>query len=426
MSTFQAIASFLATNIFGQPALLIALVAMVGLIAQRKSFSDTVMGAVKTMAGLLIVTIGAGVIVGALNNFTPIIQQAFGITPVADKGMGLDKFMATYSGAATLIMTFGFLINVILARLTPFKYIYLTGHLMYWISLVMLAVMKEVSPDASMTSMVVVGSVITGLYWTLQPALIHRAMTRVTESGAVAFGHTSASGAWLASILGPLVGKPEETTEKVTLPDNISFVKDVTVGTSVVVGLVAVIAALFAGREFVSKQAGDMNYVIYTLLEGFKFGAGTTVLLVGVRMILAEIVPAFRGIATRIVPNAKPALDCPIVFNYAPMGVIIGFLSATAAFLVLMIIFGVTGFAVIIPPMIQLFFPGGAAGVFGNSTGGVKGAILGGALMGALLAFGQAITAPMLSTTASQLALMADPDWYILILIFKPVLGLFM
>ncbi|MGE5541486.1 MAG: PTS transporter subunit IIC, partial [Bacillota bacterium] len=105
---------------------------------------------------------------------------------------------------------------------------------------------------------------------------------------------------------------------------------------------------------------------------------------------------------------------------------IIGFLSATAAFLVLMIIFGVTGFAVIIPPMIQLFFPGGAAGVFGNSTGGVKGAILGWALMGALLAFGQAITAPMLSTTASQLALMADPDWYILILIFKPVLGLFM
>ncbi|NPV72102.1 MAG: PTS ascorbate transporter subunit IIC [Firmicutes bacterium] len=426
MSTFEAIASFLATNIFGQPAVLIALVAMVGLVAQRKSFSDTVMGTIKTMAGFLILVIGAGVIVQALNNFTPIIQQAFGITPVPDKGMGLDKFMATYSGAAALIMTFGFLINVILARLTPFKYIYLTGHLMFWVSLVMLAVMKEVSPNASMTSMVVVGSVIMGLYWTLQPAFIHRAMTRVTESGAVAFGHTSSSGAWLASVLGRFVGKPEQSTEKVTLPENISFIKDVTVGTSVVVSLVAVIAALFAGQSFVSKQAGSMNYIIYALLEGFKFGAGTTVLLIGVRMILAEIVPAFRGIATRIVPNAKPALDCPIVFNYAPMGVIIGFLSATAMFLVLMLVFGATGFAVIIPPMIQLFFPGGAAGVFGNSTGGIRGAILGGALMGALLAFGQAITAPMLSTTASQLALMADPDWYILILVFKPLLALFM
>lgn len=426
MSTLQGIASFLATNIFGQPALLIGLVAMAGLIAQRKSFSDTVLGTVKTISGFLILVIGAGVLVQALNNFTPIIQKAFGITPVPELGMGLDKFMGAYSGAAALIMTFGFLINVILARFTPFKYIYLTGHLMFWVSLTMLAVMKEVSPEASMTSMIIVGSVIMGLYWTLQPAFIQRAMVRVTDSNTLAFGHTSSSGSWLASVLGRFVGKPEQSTEKVTLPESLGFFKDVTVGTSIVVGLVAVVAALFAGEGFVSKQSGNMNYIIYTLLEGLKFGAGTAVLLVGVRMILAEIVPAFRGIATKIVPNAKPALDCPIVFNYAPMAVIIGFLSASAMFIILMLVFGATGFAVIIPPMIQLFFPGGAAGVFGNSTGGVKGAILGGAIMGALLAFGQAITAPMLSTTASQLALIADPDWYILILIFKPLLSLFM
>lgn len=107
------------------------------------------------------------------------------------------------------------------------------------------------------------------------------------------------------------------------------------------------------------------------------------------------------------------------------MAVIIGFLSAFATFIVLMLIFGATGWAVIVPPMIALFFPGGAAGVFGNSTGGVRGAIFGGAFMGFLLAVGQAITAPMLGTTAPELAIMADPDWYILILIFKPLLRLF-
>jgi len=47
---------------------------------------------------------------------------------------------------------------------------------------------------------------------------------------------------------------------------------------------------------------------------------GITVLLVGVRMLIAEIVPAFRGIALKVVPDAVPALDCPVVFDFAPDG----------------------------------------------------------------------------------------------------------
>ena len=87
------------------------------------------------------------------------------------------------------------------------------------------------------------------------------------------------------------------------------------------------------------------------------------------------------------------------------------------------VIFGVTGLAVIVPPFIMLFFPGGAAGVFGNSTGGVRGAVLGGAITGLLLAVGQAIVTPMLSHSAPELAQLADPDWYILFLVFRPLLA---
>jgi ascorbate-specific PTS system EIIC-type component UlaA len=31
-------------------------------------------------------------------------------------------------------------------------------------------------------------------------------------------------------------------------------------------------------------------------------------------MVIAEIVPAFKGIADKLVKDAKPALDCPTVF----------------------------------------------------------------------------------------------------------------
>jgi PTS system ascorbate-specific IIC component len=318
-------------------------------------------------------------------------------------------------------MTFGFLINVLLARLTPLKYIYLTGHLMWWISLVILAAMVEITPDASATGYVVVGSIIAGVYWTLQPAYFQPLMRKLTGHNELAYGHTSSSNAWLAGKLGHLVGKPEDSTEEVKLPAWMGFFRDITAGTAMVIALMLVIATIIGGIRGVEGQG--LEGIVPAIMLGLRFAMGITALLFGVRMLIAEIVPAFRGIAMKIVPDAKPALDCPIVFDYAPTAVVIGFLSATVVFFILMVIFGVTGLAVIVPPFIMLFFPGGAGGVFGNMVGGVKGAILGGAILGLFLAVGQALITPMLGTTAPELAQLADPDWYIIFLIFRAVLA---
>lgn len=71
--------------------------------------------------------------------------------------------------------------------------------------------------------------------------------------------------------------------------------------------------------------------------------------LAGVGMLLAEIIPAFKGIADKIVPNAKPALDAPVVFPFAPNAVIIGFLFSFLAGLGSMFILPVFGLALIVP-----------------------------------------------------------------------------
>ncbi len=425
MDFLLSFTKFIADNIFSQPSLLVGLIAMIGLIAQRKAFSDVVTGTVKTTVGFLIMVKGADIVVDALLKFTPILQAAFKMEKSlfdAFGGAGLGTLMGNHGSTAALIMTFGFLLHVVLARFTKAKYIYLTGHLMFWISLVLVAVVLEVSPTASTTAIVVTGSIIAGAYWTLQPVLTQPLMRKITGNDELAFGHTSASTAWLSGLLGKYVGKPENSSENLKLPAHLSFFRDVTVATAVVIGVVVVIAALFAGPT--SVESGNLNYVVFSLLQGLTFAVGIAVLLTGVRMVLGEIVPAFRGIAMKIVPGAKPALDCPIVFDYAPTSVLVGFISAFVVFMICMVIFGAIGWAVIVPPMIMLFFPGGACGVFGNVTGGLRGAILGGVLLGLFLAFGQAITAPMLSTTAPELAQLADPDWYLIIWIFKPLLSL--
>ncbi|HGQ1235858.1 TPA: PTS transporter subunit IIC, partial [Streptococcus pneumoniae] len=100
-----------------------------------------------------------------------------------------------------------------------------------------------------------------------------------------------------------------------------------------------------------------------------------------------EIVPAFKGISERLVPNSKPALDCPIVYTYAPNAVLIGFISSFVGGLVSMAIMIASGTVVILPGVVPHFFCGATAGVIGNASGGVRGATIGAFLQGILISF---------------------------------------
>ncbi|MFS1165536.1 PTS transporter subunit IIC, partial [Aeromonas salmonicida] len=138
---------------------------------------------------------------------------------------------------------------------------------------------------------------------------------------------------------------------------------------------------------------------------------GVYVILQGVRMVIAEIVPAFKGISDKLVPNAKPALDCPIVFPYAPNAVLIGFLSSFTAGLVGMVLLYLLGLTVIIPGVVPHFFVGAAAGVFGNATGGRRGALLGAFANGLLITFLPVFLLPVLGDLGFANTTFSDADF---------------
>ena len=405
-------------DIVGTPALLIGIIAALGLILQKKSFSEVLGGGVKTAAGYLIFNGGAGVVVGVLRFLGPMVQAAFGLSAPATGGIPYDEFLAQWGGFATVAVALGFAVNLFLARVTPFKYVYLTGHLMIVAAEVVIAGLIATYPGISPTTAIIVTGIVIGIYWTLEPAIMMKYMKGVTGSDDLAYGHTSAFGCWWAAFLGKFVGKPEQNAEDLELPESLEIFKDTVISLSLVLGVFTVIVGLLAGPEAVGEFSGTKNYIVYSLQQGLTFGAGISIVLYGVRLIIGELVPAFRGISMKLVPGAKPALDCPIVYPYAPTAVVIGFLSSFAGFLVSMFIIGAAGWGIVIPDMIPIFFPGAAAGVYGNSTGGWKGAILGGFLMGTLLAFGQLIVGNALATSVPYQALRADPDTHLL-----PLLG---
>jgi ascorbate PTS system EIIC component len=411
----------IADNLFRQVALLIGLVTLIGQAVQRKPVEEVVASAVRATIGVIILLIGVDVFVAGLQSFQAIVASAAGLDPPASRNT-LDAFLASHGGDIALVLATGFLLHLVLVRVLRTRYVYLTGHLLFWMSVVVVAVLVEVSRGASQLEIVLVGAVVTATYWTLQPLLIAPFMRKVIKSDDFGYAHTSASAAIAASALGRYVGSPERhSTESLTLPRRLSFFKDVNVSTALIITAILFAAMAFADHGVIEKQveaaaayAPGVSPWVWALLAGLRFAAGIAILLFGVRMFLAELVPAFKGISDKIIPGSRPALDVPTVFPFAPTAVMIGFVSGTAVFLVCMVVFAAAGWFVLVPPMIMLFFPGAGAAVFGNAYGGWRGAVLGGALNGLVLAVGQALTWGMLGGTAPELATLADPDWYVM------------
>jgi PTS system ascorbate-specific IIC component len=427
---------FLADNIFGQVPILIGLITLAGLLLQRKRIEDVVAGALRATIGVVILFIGVDVFSAGLTSFQTVLASAMGTTPPTAQ-RSLSEFLGEQGGTIALVITTAFLLHVLLVRaFRAARHLYLTGHLMFWISAITVATLVTIVPDADQTTLVLCGAGFVASYWTLQPLWMRPLMLRLMPQDSFGFAHTSSLTCLATGVLARPLGRGTEErrdardTEKLRLPRQLSFFKDVNVSTALIVSLLMLVAVAFADPSVVGAQAAEtddsLSPWVWALLVGLKFAGGIAILLFGVRMFLAEIVPAFKGFSDRIIPGTRPALDAPTVFPVAPTAVMVGFVSATAVFLGCLTLFAVLGWFTLVPPMIMLFFCGGAAAVFGNTVAGWRGALLGGVLTGLVLAVGQAVTWGALDGAAPELATLADPDWYAVVWLLtagEPVLG---
>jgi len=373
------------------PAIILGLISMVGLIIQQKPFGDVLVGTIKTVLGLLVMSLGIGGLINALIPIQNMFQAGFSATSLTtfvtfDEGVvgAVQSANLQEIGAAIAwTMLFGYIIHILLARFTPFKYIYLTGH-MIWIHAGAFAILSH-SFGLNLLWTVVLASLVDGAYMTLMPALAQPVMRLITGSDEIAFGHGQTLLNMLGAWVGKLIGKKDDSAEKLEVPQGLNFFRDMAISISLIMLVVALIAAIVAVVQigipaFETDISGGQNWLVFTILQALGFTAGVLVLLQGVRMLIAEIVPAFKGIAEKAIPGAKPALDCPVIYPFAPNSLIIGLISGTIAQVAAMIALALIGWPVPLPSMIAAFFASGAGAIFGNATGGRRGAWAGGFL----------------------------------------------
>lgn len=382
-------------DLLGSAPILVGFMALVGLLIQKKSLDKVITGTVKTIVGFLIFGGGSGLAVAALSSFQDLFSKGFGLSGVLPLAEAVTALAQTkFSTTVSLIMVFGFLCNLIVARLTRFKFIFLTGQHNLYLAALLTVVLKALNLSNAMT--ITIGSILLGLAAAIYPAICQPFMRKITGHDEIAMGHYVTLAYALSGWLGGKVGNPNESTEKLKLPGWLSIFKDYIVSVSLSIVVFFYLASFMAGKESVEKLSGGVSWLVFPLLQSLTFTAALYIIITGVRMFLGELVPAFVGISEKFIPNAKPALDCPVVFPYAPTATVVGFLSAYVGGLLCMIILAMLKLTVIIPVAIPYFFIGATAGVFGNATGGWKGCIVGGFVTGILIAVGPALIYPVM------------------------------
>lgn len=332
----MAVVEWIINNILTQAAILISLIAMLGLILQGKKIGAVISGTLKTLLGFEVLSAGSTIIQQSLAYFAVIFQHGFhtkGIVPSIEaiNGQAMNKLGLGNSIALTLLGIF--IVNILIARFTKWKYVFLTGQALLWMAT--MTVIGGHFAGLKGVPLILMGSIIGGIFAVAMPALAQPIVRKITGSNSIALGHFCTIGylveagvAWLVRDRKvdthiTNIKERKDSWEQVNLPKSLSFLQDNSLSIMVVMIPLYIITAAFAGPYWSIKAsggaAGSVNYIIYAFLQAIEFTVGVYVMLSGVRLMLGEIVPAFRGIAMKIVPNSVPALDCPVLSHILQM-----------------------------------------------------------------------------------------------------------
>lgn len=431
-------------NILSTPAMLVGILACVGLVLQKKPVEEIVKGTVKCIVGFLVLSAGASFLQsGSLLAFGDIFNYAFNMQGVVPNNEGIVSMaLNTFGQDTAYVMALGMILNIVLARFSRMKYIFLTGHHTLYMAC-MIAVILSIG-GLSGFPLWLAGGCLLAFISAASPAYCEPTMKKIVETDELGLGHFGGAGYWLAAQCAKVFkNSKDHSTEDINFPQRLTFLRDTTVSiglTMVVFFLIVTGVAVAKGilaedpnkiLETYTNLGGLLNvgaetpthWAVWATTAGLSFSGGVYIILSGVRLIVSEIVPAFRGIAEKVVPGAVPAIDCPVVFPYAPNAVLIGFLVSFVGGIVGLFVLSawnrsIGPVALILPGVVPHFFCGATAGVFANAEGGLKGCVFGSFMHGLLITFLPAICMPVMGALSFSNCTFSDADFSWLGIVF--------
>ncbi len=391
----MGILSFLINDVITQAPIFLGLVALIGLLLQKKDAAEVFTGTIKTITGTVVLLAGVDLFLGVLLPLMALLQEKGSFTGVMpDNQAPFGVVMTSFAKEIPIAFVLGFLIHLLLVRVLPFKNtknVFLTGHIMLFLSGFWVAILAW-NFGLKGSGLILAGSICTDLILTVFPA-ISRPFTKEIAEDEYTLGHMFNVSVVVGSLLGNLFNKSKKSDD-IELPGFLASFSDFSILLSTVMPLIFIGIGLVVGESEVTTLSGDMNWLMFLIMQGIKFSGSIMITLFGVRTFLGSIIPAFQGISEKLLPGAIPALDCPVFYPYAPVAAIIGFLGhAVGAIISVVIMVSIAAPVIPLPSALFIFFEGSLAGVFGDRKGGWKGALLAGVVVSLITHMGVAVIA---------------------------------
>ena len=250
-------------------------IAFVGLVALRSPGNKLLTGTLKPILGYLMLSAGAGVIVANLNPLGGIIEAGFNIRGVIPNNEAIVSVAQKMLGVETMsILLLGFIFNLIIARCTKYKYIFLTGHHSFFLACLFSAVLQAAEFQGWM--LILIGGFLLGSWSAISPAIGQRYTRQVTEDGGIAMGHFGSLGYYLSAWIASRTGNPANSFADTEISEKWGFLRDTTVTTGIVMFVIYFVCSAVAGSAYLSTIT-DQNMLIFSVLTGLQFAVGVAI-----------------------------------------------------------------------------------------------------------------------------------------------------
>lgn len=258
-------------NILEQPAFLMELFAFIGLVALRRPAHKVFSGTIGPIIGYLMLAAGAGVIVSNLDPLAKMIEKGFNITGVVPNNEAVTSVAQKVLGVGTMsILVVGLAINLIIARVTRYKYVFLTGHHSFFMACLLSAVLGSIAFNG--IELIVLGGFFLGAWSAISPAIGQKYTLKVTDNDDIAMGHFSSLGYYVSAFIGSLVGKGSKSTEEIKVPESLGFLRNTTISTALTMMIFYLFAAAVAGSEYVTKELSNgQNAFVFAIISALNF-----------------------------------------------------------------------------------------------------------------------------------------------------------